>query len=942
MCSNFDSIKTYIQDLNKPFDVIAISETWLNEHVNIKDYSIDNYQLYNTNRTSKRGGGVLLYVLNNYEVELITQMSLCVDDILESITVEIQIPNTKNIMVSCMYRPPGGNIEIFNEHLQILLDSVKHKNYILCGDMNINLLNTENHTGTRMFLDLMYTYGLYPLINKPTRITLGCSTLIDNIFSNILCKSKSGVLINDISDHLPIFCCIEYGHVTKPTAKVYKYIRKISNADMKAIQNDLVEHDWSTIYNEQDVNKAYAEFNDIIKQTYDMHCPRKKMRIDNKKKANKPWLTNSLIKCCKQKLKLYKRFINNKNESNEKKFKNYRNRLTTVLKFSEKKYYNDLLNLHKGNIKETWKVLNNIIKKKKGDSNTPKHFIKENNEKIINGKEISDGFNNFFSNIGPKLAEQIETPADETIYDYLRNPIENSMFLSPIVEADIINIVNNFKSKTSNDCDNIDMALVKNIIKFIATPLTHICNLSFSSGIFPDLMKMAKIIPLYKAGGKSQFTNYRPVSLLPQFSKILERLFNNRLNNFIEKNNVISESQYGFRANRSTSSALMDLIEQITDNLDNKQITIGIFIDLKKAFDTVNHQLLIKKLRYYGVRGKANTWLQSYLDNRKQFVYFNDHCSEANTVKCGVPQGSILGPLLFIIYINDIVNVSDLLKFVLFADDTNLFASGNNIKSLCSMISGELEKLNTWFCVNKLSLNLTKTSFMVFTNKSISNVSLFMCNTEIERVAVTKFLGVIIDDKLTWKEHIKQLSSKLAKCGSVIFKASSLLDSESLRTLYNSMFLPYISYCAEIWGNTYKSNLQCIIRAQKRIVRIIGKVHRFEHTNLLFHRFSILKFNDLVRLKISLIVHKAKQNLLPPNLQKRFMVYDENAKYTLRSLGKFKICYVRTTKKSKCISIEGIKIYNLLPTSVKSVVNTTLFKKRFKKEVFNVYLAQGI
>jgi hypothetical protein len=220
LCSNFDSIKTYIQDLNKPFDVIAISETWLNEHVNIKDYSIDNYQLYNTNRTSKRGGVVLLYVLNNYEVELITQMSLCVDDILESITVEIQIPNTKNIMVSCMYRPPGGNIEIFNEHLQILLDSVKHKNYILCGDMNINLLNTENHTGTRMFLDLMYTYGLYPLINKPTRITLGCSTLIDNIFSNILCKSKSGVLINDISDHLPIFCCIEYGRHMLPNLQL--------------------------------------------------------------------------------------------------------------------------------------------------------------------------------------------------------------------------------------------------------------------------------------------------------------------------------------------------------------------------------------------------------------------------------------------------------------------------------------------------------------------------------------------------------------------------------------------------------------------------------------------------------------------------------------------------------------------------------------------------
>ena len=227
---------------------------------------------------------------------------------------------------------------------------------------------------------------------------------------------------------------------------------------------------------------------------------------------------------------------------------------------------------------------------------------------------------------------------------------------------------------------------------------------------------------------------------------------------------------------------------------------------------------------------------------------------------------------------------------------------------------------------------------MVFTNNNISNVSLRMSKTEIERVHSTKFLGVIVDDKLNWKQHIGLLKGKLSKCIAVIYKASTILDSASLLTLYNSMFLPYISYCAEIWGNAFKSNLQCITIAQKRVVRIVAKVHKLEHTHSLFHKYSILKFTDLVRLKIALIVHKAKLRLLPPSIQHKFTLLDDNVSYKLRSLGKFKVQYARTTKKSSCISVSGVSIYNSLPMCVKLVSNTQLFKKRFKSMIFNNYM----
>ena len=308
---------------------------------------------------------------------------------------------------------------------------------------------------------------------------------------------------------------------------------------------------------------------------------------------------------------------------------------------------------------------------------------------------------------------------------------------------EIKKIVNNFKSKTSTGYDDIDMCLVKKVIDYITVSLSKIFNLSFQQGIFPDRMKIAKVIPLFKAGQKNVFTNYHPVSLLPQFSKILEKLFCVRLDNFIDKCNILCENQYDFRSGRSTSLAIIHLIENITNMLDSKKKnTIGIFIDLKKAFDTIDHVLLLNKLEYYGVRGIVNDWLKSYLEWRKQFVLLDDIKSSLLTVLCDVPQGSILGRKLFILYINDIVNVSSILNMILFADDTNAFCSGSNLNELAKNVSGELDKLKDWFGINKLSLNVSKTNFMLFRNRNkVTDIKIYIKNHIIDRVAVTKFLG---------------------------------------------------------------------------------------------------------------------------------------------------------------------------------------------------------
>ena len=342
--------------------------------------------------------------------------------------------------------------------------------------------------------------------------------------------------------------------------------------------------------------------------------------------------------------------------------------------------------------------------------------------------------------------------------------MEETVFLNPVTDDELLTIVHKCKSKASKGYDGIDMNLVKKIIPFILVPLKHICNSSLEQGVFPDDMKIARVIPLFKSGDDQTVSNYRPISLLPQFSKILENIFNSRIMNFLNAKQVLYFRQYGFRKNMSTSMAIMDLVEEITNAMDKGKLTIGVFIDLKKAFDTVDHRILVDKLDHYGVRGVAKEWLSSYLGNRKQYVCFNGMNSSYSTVTCGVPQGSILGPTLFIMYVNDLYNVSSYLKSILFADDTSFFFEGSDLLEMCTNVSTEMNKLYTWFKVNKLSLNLSKTNFMVFGQPNAPcEYKISIDNIKIEQVNCIKFLGIYIDCKLTWSQHVNTIHTKIAK-----------------------------------------------------------------------------------------------------------------------------------------------------------------------------------
>ena len=409
-----------------------------------------------------------------------------------------------------------------------------------------------------------------------------------------------------------------------------------------------------------------------------------------------------------------------------------------------------------------------------------------------------------------------------------------NFFSAPTCPAEFINIVNSAKSKKACGYDNIDPFVVQQVISQIATQLAHIFNRSFTTGIVPNKLKTAKVIPLYKNENPELFANYRPISILPSISKILERLMYNRMYNFLAEHNIISKKQSVFRENYSTYMAIIDLVDKISNSIDIKKHSIGIFLDLSKAFDTIDHQILLRKLQRYGVRGIACDWFKSYLENRVQYVSYNTKDLDYLKIMCGVPQGSILGPLLFILYINDIVKVSTVLNPVLFAYDTSLFHAHTDFDTLIEEINEELQKITTWFHTNTLSLNIQKSNFIIFLPKGKENVKININGNEIKRVNFTKCLGIYIDEHLSWAQQLSFYPKKIARNVGILSKFKHFLPMYIMNTLYYSLILSHLQYCTLLWANTYSTCLNELRILQKKAIRIITQSHYMylAHTDL--------------------------------------------------------------------------------------------------------------
>ena len=482
-------------------------------------------------------------------------------------------------------------------------------------------------------------------------------------------------------------------------------------------------------------------------------------------------------------------------------YRTARNKVNKMKKKAKVNYFNSKFTEYSSNSKKTWTLINSIISKK--SKSLAESFIIDNCL-VVDKNIIANKFNSHFANAGLQLAETLpETQLN--FRNFLPERIINSMFLTPVTSDELTKLVHSL-SNTSAGYDDVPISLLKHVINLICNILVDIFNKSFTSGIFPDSLKIAKLTPVHKKDNKQLIENYRPIAVLSSFSKLLEKLMCNRLNNFLKQNAVISESQFGFRESRGTPSAILKLNEHVLKNFDSKKITAAVFLDLSKAFETINHKILLHKLEHFGIRGNVLQWFSSYLKNRSQFVNFNGVKSDSAILNISVPQGSVLGPSLFNLYINDLTRSSNRLNYILFADDSTVYFSADNMKVITDTLNQELDRVYEWTVANKLTINFKKTNYIVFNrNRTLDLVNhdpIRISNKTIEEAQKTTFLGVIVQKDLKWNSHIQFISAKINKKCGILYLIRDLMPKNILIDLYYSIVYPHILYCNIIWGNT--------------------------------------------------------------------------------------------------------------------------------------------
>lgn len=908
--AKFDQIYILLSALhekNLAFSAICIQESWLSDSDDIAQFVLPGYNLINQGWKCSKHGGLMIYIKDTFSYKLLNLYEK--SDLWEGIFIDIKGDQlSKPITIGNIYRPPPKNnsneiIESFINQFTPVIDKISKSNasVTVVGDFNIDLLKIQEKEKYEEFLDLMCTYGLLPKITLPTRFATKTCSLIDQIyckFPNPNLNYASAVIKSRISDHLPCLVSINLLLPKKHNPK-YINVRSVNEAQICQFLNEIrLSNIIDNIDNNLlvDPNITYDILLEIISKAREKYFPEKKVRFNKHKHKISEWITTGIIKSIEFRDNLYKKW--KMMDPNSQEYRNAQQNLTLyniylnkIIKLAKKDYYTQQFEKYRLDIRKTWDTLKTILNKMKSKSVYPKTFFFQGH-RITDMVSIANKFNEYYTCIGSNLANAIDTNGKPAHNTYLKNPSITTFLFTYTSTEEVLKLINNLKPKHSAGHDSISSKLLKKMGTIIAPSLTVIINQSLCTGIFPNKLKIAKVIPLYKKNDDSQIENYRPISLLSSISKLFERVVFNQLYRYMNENKLLFSSQYGFRKDHSTELAALELIDKIYEIMDGGDIPICIFLDLSKAFDTLDHNILLNKLTYYGIKDNAFNWFKSYLSERQQYVEIEGIRSNTLRITTGVPQGSILGPLLFLIYVNDMYTVSDEFEFIKYADDTTLISRmvpsksnrANNRDSTSERLNHELQKITDWLAVNKLSLNVSKTNYMLFHFRQRHMAGcdiprLLINGTEINLIDEFNFLGLTIDKHMSWSAHIKKISNKISRILGVMNRLKRILPHKALKLMYTSLISSHFQFGITTWGY----QLSRLGNLQKRALRIMNLAKYNAHTEPLLKENKLLMVNDIFKLNCFKFYHRYINGTLPTYFKNIFTRNSEIHSYETRN-----------------------------------------------------------
>ena len=922
-----DEVKEICSDINPA--LLLLTETWLDES-NPKGTAVpEGYKIIRKDRSEtfkqiygkSNGGGIAILYRKDINIKVHGTLN---SDKNELLWCTIWLKG-KQYLICLIYRAEYTSLleatETGESEIENLLQATMDYNLLMIGDTNCDVQNENPSKSTKTLISITEEYGLKQLINQPTRFNKNSATTIDHIFTRDEQLVKEAGTCEGISDHCGIYCIVK---ADKNSQKETIRCRSFKEFNEINFQKDITEAIAQSSYHHhmqnEDLNKAFDAWISVIKNISDIHAPWKEFTRNNNKKHN-PWYTQELEEIKDQKnrsLQLYRLYRNPDDLEVYKRAKNLQTHLTRSLK---RAYYKEKINNFEGNSRKIWQILKEVTNKNYRDEVLPDNP----------NKKTANKFNTFFAKVGKQVQEKLNIKIDMPNLDKI-----GQFKFSNETENKIDSLIKRIRPDVATGCDEISSRLLQAARPAIITDLKDMVNLSYKTEIFPEALKKAHVKALHKEGDNNNPAQYRPISILPTISKIFERSASDQLAEFLIKNRKLSSKQHAYKKSYSTVTCLFEFIESIQNHMDKKDLVAVASLDLSKAFDSLSHALILDKLIQKDVDKTVAKWIKSYLENRKQCVKFDKVLSDEEQVESGVPQGSILGPLLFITCTDDLSIQLDQFETYSYADDTQILVTGKTIEDIQRKLVEAIQTANAYYNKNSLLNNIGKTKIMLFQPQGSSHNEQILEITpkdipQLEKPIYAqdhlKILGIYVDKNLNWNKHISYVKKKATNAIRNLHRANQILPLKEKRLLYNSLVVPHFTYADIIWNCCGKLNCKKIQQAQNFAAKsILGLRKRSSSTEAL-KRLELLPLEEKRNIHAAVYVKKALEGIGSTETINKYNKLKGPA--DLRP-GTLQIPKHRTAQYEKSPFYFSIKVWNSTPNHIKNSKVET-FKNNLQK-----------